>query len=68
MCNIIGQWKIDGYTVLELDNNPPMKPYRKYKIDGIIYEPVPVYDLPKSIAIKKVGDFNFEGMIVEFIL
>ena len=62
---ILEQWKIGRYTVPELDNDPPMKPYRKYRIDGIIYDPVPVYDLPRSIAIEDNG--KFKGKMVEFI-
>lgn len=65
MCNILDQWKIGKYTVLELDDDLPIKPYSKYKIEGITYKPVPVYDLPKSIAIENDG--NFKGKTVEFI-
>lgn len=62
---ILDQWKIGNYTILELDDDPPMKPYSKYKIDGIAYKTVPVYDLPKSIAVENDGDFK--GKTVEFI-
>ncbi len=65
MRKILSQWQIGKYTVLELDADPPKKPYRKYKIEGIIYKPVRVYDLPRSIAIECDGDF--EGKTVEFV-
>lgn len=37
----------------------------KYRIDGIEYDIVPVYDFPGYIAIEAKG--NFKGKKVEFI-
>lgn len=42
-----------------------MKKYSKYRIEGKEYEPVPVYDLPKHIAIEGKGEFV--GNTVEFV-
>lgn len=54
------------YTLLDLDEMPELGiGYRKYRIDGVEYEPVIVYDLPNNIGIKAQG--GFVGKIVEFI-
>ena len=65
MCKVIGEWIIGKYTVLELDQDPPMRHYRKYRIDGVDYDPVPVYDLPGHIAVETQG--SFKEKIVEFV-
>ncbi len=65
MCKVISQWKIGNYLALELDQNLPKTGYTKYSISGKKYDPVPVYDLPKHIAIEDTGDF--EGKTVEFV-
>lgn len=62
---ILGEWKIGKYTALELDEDPPMKKYSKYRIGGKDYVPIPVYDLPRHIAIEDQGEFI--GKTVEFI-
>lgn len=53
------------YTALEVNQELPLKSYHKYRIDGIDYDPVPVFDLPRHIAIEAQG--NFRGKIVEFV-
>lgn len=65
MRKIISQWSVGKYVVLEIDQGLPMRPYKKYRIDGKEYDIVPVYDLPGSIAIEANGDFV--GKTVEFI-
>ena len=65
MRKIISQWAVGKYVVLETDQGLPMKPYKKYRINGEEYDSVPVYDLPRSIAIEAKGDFV--GKTVEFI-
>lgn len=65
MCVIVSEWTVGKYTVLELDQDLPMKRYRKYRIDGADYDPVPVYDLPKHIAVETQG--SFKGKTVEFV-
>lgn len=66
MRKIVSQFRIaDKYTVLRLDGPIPMRPYRKYRIDGVAFEPVPVYDLPNCIAISEYREFV--GKTVEFI-
>ena len=65
MGEIIGEWSVGKYTVLELSQDLPNKVYKKYRIDGKYYDSVPVYDLPRSIAIEGKGDFV--GKIVEFL-
>ena len=65
MYKVISQWNIGKYVALELNQSLPKTEYRKYRISGKEYEPIPVYDLPKHIAIEATG--NFEGETVEFI-
>lgn len=65
MQRILSQWSVGKYTVLEVEHELPMTPYKKYRINGKEYEIVPVYDLPNSIAIEAKGDFT--GKIVEFV-
>ncbi len=66
MRKVVSQFRIaDEYTVLQLDGHIPMKPHRKYLIDGAAFELVSVYDLPNCIAIRESGEFV--GKTVEFI-
>lgn len=65
MRKILSQWQVGKYTALELDGDIPMKNYSKYRIDGQEYKSIPVYDLPKHIAIEEKGDFV--GKTVEFV-
>lgn len=62
---VISQLSVGKYTALELDIGLPVSGYKKFRIDGKEYEPVPVYDLPNHIAIEEKG--KFEGKTVEFI-
>lgn len=65
MRRIISQWTVGKYIVLEIDQELPMKTYKKYRINGKEYDIVPVYDFPGNIAIEAEGDFV--GKTVEFI-
>lgn len=64
MCQIIHEIHLDEYTILRMDQLPN-KAYSKFRIDGIEYEPVPIYDAPNCIACKSKD--SFEGKTVEFI-
>lgn len=65
MSKILSEWKIGKYIALELDEELPMRKYSKFRIDGKEYMPIPVYDLPRHIAIEAKG--NFKGKTVEFV-
>lgn len=65
MRKVLSQWEIEKYTALELDDDIPLESYKKYRINGKDYDPVPLYDLPRHIAIEGKGDFV--GNTVEFI-
>ena len=56
MRKIINQMNIGKYAALELSDDLPMNNYTKYRIAGKIYNIVPVYDLPRHIAIEAQGD------------
>lgn len=65
MRKVVSQLHLSKYTLLSLDGPIPAKEHRKYRIDGIEYNIVPVYDMPNSIAIATEG--HFVGKTVEFI-
>lgn len=64
MSKIVDEFEISEYTVLRLDKMPESE-YYKFRIEGREFEPVPIYDMPKCIAIEAKG--NFVGKTVEFI-
>lgn len=64
MSKIIDEFRVGKYVVLKLDTMPQAK-HRKYKIDSVEFEPVPIYDTHQCIAIE--SDENFIGKTVEFI-
>lgn len=65
MRKIVSVLRVGKYTLLSLDGSIPTKEHKKYRIDGLEYSIVPVYDLPNSIAITAEG--SFVGKTVEFI-
>ena len=67
---VIEQWIFNGIYVLMLDNKKVVSSskddYRSYRIDGVVYKPVPMsHPSDNFIAIKGTG--NFVGKEVEFI-
>ena len=64
MSKIIDEICINEYLVLKLDSMPKA-PHKKYRIDGVDFEPIPVYDAINCIAIISYG--HFIGNTVEFI-
>lgn len=65
MSRVTSEFTIGDYTVLRLDTPITEKDYRKYKIDGVEYAIVPVYDMPGCIAVKAKG--TFVGKNVSFV-
>lgn len=68
MDKIVKQSTLGKYTVLYLEPNPErlLLKYKKYRIDGIEFEPVPVMDSPNTVAIA--GNKNdLTGKYVEYI-
>lgn len=66
MNTVIEQWRIKNYSVLFLDQYVPTGEYRFYMIDGVKYEPTPIYDIRNAIAIQEEG--NFVGKHVDYIM
>lgn len=68
MDKIIRQSILGKYTVLYLEPNPDeIRPdYRKYRIDGREFEPVPVMDSPNTVAITGNKD-DLTGKYIEYI-
>lgn len=57
MDEIVDKWDVGGLSLLTLDKYTPsvtLKDYKKVEIDGIVYQPETVYDLPNTIAIPMV--------------
>lgn len=63
--SVIYEFSVANYKVLKLDNKKPNKPYTKYRINGIEYGIVPLYDAENCIAIESKD--TFIGKEVEFI-
>lgn len=64
MSKIVDELHVEGYAVLKLDGIPNGN-YKKYRIDGIEFEPVSIYDAENCIAIQ--SNDTFVGKVVEFI-
>lgn len=64
MLKIVSDFSIGKYRVLKLDGEKPTKSYTKYRIDGKVYNIVPMYDAPNCIAIET--DASLQGKTVEF--
>ncbi len=64
MSKVVDEFKLGRYAVLKLDGMPKTR-HRKYKIDGVEFEPIPIYDTYQCIAIEAEG--SFLGKTVEFI-
>lgn len=64
MSKVIDQLSIGKYVVLKLDSMP-LKEYSKFRINGIIFDPVPIYEAQNCIAF--VSENSFLNQTVEFI-
>ena len=62
---VVSELCVGHYTALQLDGELPSTSYTKYLIDGKYYDAVPVYDLPRHIAIEATG--SFIDKTVEFV-
>lgn len=65
MATVINCISLHGYTLLKYKGELPIKNWNKLKIDGVIYEPIPAYDLECTVAIK--GEYDYAGREIEFI-
>ena len=65
MRTVISEISLGKYKALILDGPVPIHSYTKYRIDGIYYDIVPVYDAKNCIAVESSG--SFLGKKVEFI-
>jgi len=66
---IVDKWDVDKYSLLTLDEYSPDKThtnYEKLEIDGIVYQPEIVYDMPNTVAILRIKD-NLIGKKVNYI-
>jgi len=63
---VIEDYQINQYRVLILDGPTSRKPYRRYRIDGKVYEMVRMTHAQCAIAVE--SEESFLGKTVEFIL
>ncbi len=66
MYRIISKLRVGKYLVLGIDRPIEEKEYNRYIINGLEYDIVPVYDLPKSIAIETSQDIEAEEVNVVY--
>ena len=64
---IINDFQVFKFRVIGVESIPNII-FNKVKINGQIYELVPIYDLKNSIAFEYDGDDTFLNCEVEFIL
>lgn len=65
MRTVVSDFGVGKYRVLKLDGPKPSSKYDAYRIDGIVYNIIPLYDAVNCLAIES-GD-SFVGSTVEFI-
>ena len=66
MSKVIKEWspQNDDRYILYLDEELPSKPYRNYRIGGVIYKPIPMsHANGKCIAVQ--GEGSFVGKVIE---
>ena len=61
---VISEFSLGQYKILALDRELPTKGYSQYVIEGKLFNIVPLYDLPNSIAVESTD--SFIGKTVEF--
>ena len=64
MSKVIDCFKVENYMVLKVDEMPK-RGYDKFRIEGIEFDPVPIYDMPQCIAIE--SNKQFLNKVIEFI-
>lgn len=67
MRKIVDVWRIAGKIVLTLDAPLPDVKYWNFLINGRIYKPLPVYDMPRTIGIDDDGSDDLLGATVTFV-
>ena len=65
MRTVVSDFGVGKYRVLKLDGAKPTNPYNAYRIDGVVFRIVPIYDAVNCIAVESSD--NFTGKTVEFI-
>lgn len=62
---VVSDFSVGKYRVLKLDGAKPNKQYNAYRIDGIVFKIIPLYDAVNCIAVESSD--SFVGKTVEFI-
>ena len=65
MRTVVSELCVGKYVVLSLDGPVPSTEHKKYRIDNLEYDIVPLYDMPNSIGIA--GSGSFVGKKVHFV-
>lgn len=67
MRKVMNEWHVAKYAILTLDGSVKEEPaHSKYRILGIEYVPVPVYDMGDNVIAIESSD-SLLGKNVEFI-
>jgi len=61
---VVEEFFVGEHHVMKLDGGIPNFPHTKYRIDGVVYEIIPVFDMDNCIAIKSRE--SFLGKTVHF--
>ena len=65
--HIVDCMKTGDYMLLTLEDNPPEYRFNKYRINGVIYDPVIVYDISDKVIAIKTTESDMVHRLVEFI-
>lgn len=65
MVRIVDVERLNDCTVLFLDGPTPKTAWKKLKINGEVFSPIPVYDIKGVVAVSESG--FLAGQIVEFV-
>ena len=65
--HIIDCIKTERYMLLTLEGVPPEYRYNKYRINGVVYDPIIVYDISDNVIAIETTETDILHRLVEFI-
>ncbi len=66
--HVVDSWKIGEYTVLTLEDEIPTYEHNKYRINSVLYDIVPTYDMGNKCIAIKTDEEDLGHRLVEFVL
>ena len=64
MSKVLSSFSFGKYRVLKI-STMPTNPYSHIRIDGKMYKPIPIYDMPQCVAIESYKDFT--NQYIDFV-